>query len=229
MTATGSSGTLFAAVVGAAVFALGVSAVRAGADEAALRLRASTIGAPATASPWAIELFRWSTDAERGPLVAALDPPAPAAPAPVEAVAGRGAGRAAGRGGRGGGGRGAPPASPTVRLSAAVKAAPTVGFVWGAGPTGYSIKYAWRGMVPGGGERIVLVTDRRVSAHEPSAPQGSGASEDADFTVIELHLDARGTGEGKTSLTAKAVVDATARTLALDGYDAITPSLKVSR
>jgi len=44
--------------------------------------------------------------------------------------------------------------------------------------------------------------------------------EEGDFTLIELHVNARGVGEAKTSLTAKVVVDAAAKTLALDNYAA---------
>jgi hypothetical protein len=166
-------------------------------------------------------------------LIAALTapPPAPAAPAAA-------AGRAAGRGGRGGRAAGPPP-SPIDRFTTAVKAAPTVGFIWGEGPTGYSVKYAWRLASAEGGERIVLVTDRRLGANEPGWPAASGLSAEAfakagpasaaDFTVLEMRLGAKGTGEAKASLSAPVVVDAAAKTLALDGYAAAPALLKVTR
>jgi hypothetical protein len=165
-----------------------------------------------------IELVRWSTDAERAPLIAALSAPRPA-PAPAAAPA-------AGRGGRGAGRGAAPPLSPSARLAAAVKTAPTIGFIWGDGPTGFSIKYAWRAAV-NGGQRIVLVTDRRLGSD--AAPPSDPAAADADFTVIEARLDGRGAGEAKTSLAAKVVVDAAASALVLDGYDAAPAALKVTR
>ena len=68
----------------------------------------------------------------------------------------------------------APPPSPLARLTAAVKAAPTVGFIWGDGVTGYSIKYAWRRLARAATERIVLVTDRRLGAHAPRLASGAG-------------------------------------------------------
>ena len=126
-----------------------------------------------------------------------------------------------------------------------MKAAPTVGFIWGDGPTGYSIKYAWRSSSADGRERIVLVTDRRIGAHAPSWPQPSdlsagtsakavaavkagAATDEVEYTVIEIRVDGKGVGEGKASLTAGVIVDAEAKTLALDGY-AAAPALLTLR
>jgi hypothetical protein len=218
------------------------------ADDPALKLRATVIGAGAPAAPLTIELFRWSTDAERAPLVAALvaPPPSPAPSAPVPLAGGR-AGRA-GRGGRGA----APPPSPLARLTAAIKAAPTVGFIWGEGPTGYSIKYAWRSSYPNALDRIVLATDRRLGANATSWPPAgtirldessssavsSGrpgdptlvkAGADAEFTVLELRIDSKGLGEARSSLTSAVVVDVLGNTLALDKYAEAPVLLKVTR
>jgi hypothetical protein len=211
-------------------FLAGVSLVRA--DESALRLRATPIGVAASAKPLSIELFRWSTETERGLLMQALAPPAPAPAPPVSAAppaAGRAGGRAAaagrgGRAGRGGGGGGATPPNPIERLTGAVKAAPTVGYIWG-GITGYSVRYAWHAPAAGGAERVVLVTDRRLDAAAPS----TGEATAGEFTVIEMLIDPKGIGEAKTSLTTPVVVDAAAQTLALDGYGAAPALLKVTR
>jgi hypothetical protein len=182
--------------------------------------------------PVRIRLMRWSTDEERGPIVAALNPaPADGVAAATNATSSTG-GRGAGRGGRGRGGRGrgapAAPLTPTAALTAALGRAPTVGYIWTTDVTGYSIKYAYRASSPGGGERIVLATDRRLGAYSPAwksaAPSGTEASAkepaDYEFTFVEIHLDAKGTGEGKTSLTTKVVPDNEARTVALDNYAA---------
>jgi len=188
--------------------------------------------------PVRIRLMRWSTDEERGPIVAALNP-APAdnaaaanATSSTSATGGRGAGR--GGRGRGGRGRGAPaaPLTPTAALTAALGRAPTVGYIWTTDVTGYSIKYAYHAASPGGGERIVIATDRRLGAYSPAwklaAPGGAEASPkepaDYEFTFVEIHLDAKGAGEGKTSLTTKVVPDNEARTVALDNY-AATPAI----
>jgi hypothetical protein len=109
-------------------------------------------------------------------------------------------------------------------VSGAVKAAPTLGYIWGDGVTGYSIKYAWRAA-----DRIVLITDRRLGAHAPEWGLGAGPSPDAEFTLIELQLDAKGAGEGKTSLSANVAMDAAAITLALDGYATVPAMLRVTR
>lgn len=164
---------------------------------------------------------------------------APAAPAAPAAAAGRGgAGRGGAAGARGGRGRGGGPSvTPEARLAAAVKAAPTLGFVWGMGVTGYSVKYAWRSAGNGRPERVVLITDRRLEIPPgPAAPAtgavtppaGSSGDNPADFTVIEIRFDPKGTGAGKTSLTTGAVVDQVARTLAVQNYDAIPLQLRIT-
>lgn len=192
------------------------------AGDTALSLRATMTGA-ATAGSLTITLSRWSTDAERAPLFKALSAPAPAPPPPPAAPP---AGRAGGRG------RGAPPPpppSPLARLSAAIKAAPTLGYIWTGGVTGYSIKYAWRSSATDGKERIVLVTDRRLNSHAPDWTPASASAGDADFTLIEMRLDDHGAGEGKTSLTTSVAIDTAANTLALDGYAEAPALLKVTR
>ena len=190
--------------------------------DTALSLRATVTGAT-TAGSLTITLSRWSTDAERAPLFKALSAPAPAPPPPPAAPP---AGRAGGRG------RGAPPPpppSPLARLSAAIKAAPTLGYIWTGGVTGYSIKYAWRSSATDGKERIVLVTNRRLNSHAPDWTSASASAGDADFTLIEMRLDDHGAGEGKTSLTTSVAIDTAANTLALDGYAAAPALLKVTR
>jgi len=195
------------------------------ADAPALKLRASGIGAAAAASPMTIELVRWSTDVERASLMKALSAPPPPPPTPVGP--GPAGTSAAGRGLRGRG-PAPPPPSPLMRLTAAIKSAPTVGFIWGDGPTGFSIKYAWRAAASDGRERIVLVTDRRIGANSTSWPAAKGAAADADFTVLEMRIDGKG-GEAKLSLTAPVVVDTAANTLALDASVDAPALLKVTR
>ena len=81
-------------------------------------------------APLTIELLRWSTDAERAPLLAALAAPPPAPPA--QRCRGRQPARRGGRGGRGGRGCGAA-AESDRRLTTAIKAAPTLGYIWSDG------------------------------------------------------------------------------------------------
>jgi hypothetical protein len=59
-----------------------------------------------------------------------------------------------------------------------------------------------------GRERIVLVTERRLGAHAPDWTPSPAVTTDAEFTVVELRVDARGVGEGKASLTTNVGLDA---------------------
>ena len=95
--------------------------------------------------------------------------------------------------------------------------------------TGYSIKYAWHAPADGGRDRIVLVTERRLGEHAPEWTPAPDANPDAEFTLVELRVDAKGVGEGKASLTANVALDANAQTLTLDGYDAAPVLLRVTR
>jgi hypothetical protein len=208
----------------ALVLAFEVGGRAAPGDAAALSLRA-TVTSAATKGALTITLSRWSTEAERTPLVAALAAPLPAPAAPAAPAAA--GGRAGGPGGRGT--PPPPPRSPLARLSAAIKAAPTLGYIWTDGVTGYSIKYAWRSPAGEDKQRIVLVIERRLDSHAPDWAPASGGAGDADFTVIELRIDRQGVGEGKTSLTTSVAIDTAANTLALDGYAAAPALLKVTR
>src|SRR4029450_10387094 len=95
------------------------------AEGPALTLHARAAAAGASTGPITIELFRWSTDSERAPLVAALSAPTPPPAAPAAPAPGRGAGRAGGRGARGGrAAAGAPPVTPAPRLHASLTTQP---------------------------------------------------------------------------------------------------------
>ena len=232
---TGSNRIVVAGLVTAIAMLVIVSAGRTFAEGAApaLKVKASVIGAGAPTAPLTIELFRWSTDVERAPLLAALSAPPPAPPSAAPAAPAGRAGRA-GRGGRAGG---APPLSPLERLTNAIKAAPTVGFIWSDAPTGYSIKYAWRASPapsrvegsPNSPERVVLVTERRLGANATSWPAPVASAVDAQFTVVEMRMDGKGIGEAKSSLSSPVVVDAAANTLAIDKYADAPVLLKVTR
>ena len=118
---------------------------------------------------------------------------------------------------------------PTDKLLKALQKMPKVGYIKTPDTLAYDVHYAHRVPDANGGERIVLVTDRRLGAHAPDWAPASGGAADAEFTLIEMRVDAKGVGEGKASLTTNVVVDAAAKTLALDGYEAAPLLLKVSR
>jgi hypothetical protein len=95
---------------------------------------------------------------------------------------------------------------------------PTVGYVWPNGsPVGYSVKYAHREPQPGGGERITLVTDKRLGSYDfkgwSVAPPA--VANDAQYSVIELRFDGAGAGSGTLSLAAEPTLDEPAGTVGI--------------
>ena len=221
-----------------------------------LNLTAKSANVSEAGTPVRINILRWSTEEERLPLLAALNPalaPPPAAgarggrgrgargddPAPDPALAEVDAG-AGGRGGRGGAGRGggrggrggdaaapAKPPDPISNLAAAIGKAPTVGYVWTNEVVGYSIKYAQHIPFSDGGDRILLVTDRKLGGYTNSwKPAGSATPTDYDFTVLEIRLDPKGAGEGKTSLATKVVIDNESKALVLENYSGTAVNLQ---
>jgi hypothetical protein len=202
-----------------------------------------------------IDVLRWSTDAERDQVLGAWNLTAPPAPAGGRGGRGGRAGRGAavdpapdpaavdgndappaGRAGRGGrGGRGArggepseaPRPTPESSLKAALGIAPIVGHLWSSEVAGYSLRSASKIAEPNGGERIILITDRRLGAwNDLWTPSGTDAANGYEFSIIELRLNAKGEGEGKVSLVGKVTVDGAAKTIALENYDALAVVLK---
>jgi hypothetical protein len=149
----------------------------------------------------------------------------PAVTAP--AAAGRGAGGRAGRGGRGGDAPEAARKTPESALADALLKAPVVGYLWSSEVAGYALHYAVRLPDQGGGERIILITDRRLGAfNDLWKPVGSDAVTNYEFSVVELRLNAKGEGEGKASLTGKVTFDSAAKTIGLENYSAAPVVLK---
>src|SRR5207244_11194829 len=58
--------------------------------------------------------------------------------------------------------------------------------------------------LPDGGERVVMTTDRYIGFWEAA---NRPRSIDYPFTLIELHINANGEGEGKMSLATKITAD----------------------
>jgi hypothetical protein len=95
---------------------------------------------------------------------------------------------------------------------------PTVGYLWPtSSPVGYSLKYAHRAPLPTGGERITLVTDKRVGSYDFKGWSVNGAAPKPEigYSVIELYLDGAGNGVGTLSLAADVVVDEASNTVSL--------------
>jgi len=191
-----------------------------------LSLTATTDNVSGAHDPVRIDVLRWSTDAERDELLAGWN--MTSAPAP----AARGGGRGGGGGGGGGRGRGgapvdAPKLTPETSLAAALEKAPTVGYLWSSEVAGYSLRYAAKSADPAGGDRIVLITDRRLGLNNDrwNLPAGA-APQTAEFSIIEIHLPAKLDGEGKTSLAGKPAIDTAAKTFGLENYASLPVNLK---
>ena len=59
---------------------------------------------------------------------------------------------------------------------------------------GWSLRYAWHELLPDGGERIVVATDRQMSFRETV---NNPRTAEYPFLLIQIHLTKDGKGEGK--------------------------------
>jgi hypothetical protein len=81
-----------------------------------------------------------------------------------------------------------------------LRASPEVGYIRTPNSIGYGLHFAQDMPGEDGGRRIVLVTDRPISFWEAA---NRPRSIDYPFTLIELHLNRDGEGEGKMSIATK--------------------------
>jgi hypothetical protein len=123
--------------------------------------------------------------------------------------------------------------TPEGSLAAALEKAPTLGYVWSSSEiSGYAVHYAVRMPQPNGGERVILITSRRLGdENDLWKPAGPAAAKKETgpsygFSVIELHFDSKGQGEGKVSLTNKIAVDNANKVIALANYNELPVVLK---
>jgi len=111
-------------------------------------------------------------------------------------------------------------------LGEAIGSAPSVGYVWTSESLGYPIRYAANLMLPSGGERIVVLTDRRLGTWSGAPWKAAKDEQDYPYTLIELRLSKAGSGEGKMSLAGKVGADQAAKTIALENYESAPALLK---
>jgi hypothetical protein len=92
---------------------------------------------------------------------------------------------------------------------------PRAGYVRTSNSLGWDINFAREAVLPGGGRRIVLATDRPMSFWEL---RNQPRSADYEFLLIEIRLDAKGKGQGKLAGAAKIGYDKGSKTIEIENY-----------
>ena len=80
---------------------------------------------------------------------------------------------------------------------------------------GLDIRYAWQVPLPEGGKRIVLAMDRYIGFAEA---RNQPRSIDYPFTLIQIHVDKDGKGEGKMAVATKIKFDKEKKVIELENY-----------
>jgi hypothetical protein len=92
---------------------------------------------------------------------------------------------------------------------------PRVGYFRTPNSIGYDIRFSQRTELPDHAERVVLVTDRYINFWEAvNRPR----TIDYPFTVIELHINGDGRGEGKMSIATKITGNNDTKAIVLENY-----------
>jgi hypothetical protein len=107
-------------------------------------------------------------------------------------------------------------------LDALMKIRPPVGYMRTPNSIGYDLYYARKQPQPDGGHRVVAATNRRVAFGEAAS---NTRSMQYQFTLIEIHIDKDGKGEGKMVPAAKVSWDKDAKKLEIENYNALPISL----
>jgi hypothetical protein len=92
---------------------------------------------------------------------------------------------------------------------------PKVGYIRPTSGTGWDLHYARHTPLPDRGERVVVATDRPIGTAEAF---NQGRTLDYPFTVVEMHLNANGEGEGKMSYATKITGDKESGTIILENW-----------
>jgi hypothetical protein len=107
-------------------------------------------------------------------------------------------------------------------LDALQKIRPPIGYMRTPNSLGYDLFYARNNPAPDGGRRVVLATNRPVSFREAA---NNTRSMQYQFTLVEIHLDTNGKGEGKMVPAARVSWDKTAKKLEIENYNALPVDL----
>ena len=101
------------------------------------------------------------------------------------------------------------------KLLDALQKLPRVGYFRTPNSIGYDLHYSQRTDLPDHGEQVVLITDRYINFWEAA---NRPRTIDYPFTVIELHIDGDGKGEGKMSIATKIIGNKGTKTIVLENY-----------
>lgn len=101
------------------------------------------------------------------------------------------------------------------KLLDALRDMPRVGYIRSTTSIGWDLHYAHETPLPEGGRRIVLATDRPIGFREAfNRPR----TIDYPFTLIEIHMNRDGQGEGKMSVATKITADKEDRVIELEDF-----------
>jgi hypothetical protein len=92
---------------------------------------------------------------------------------------------------------------------------PRVGYFRTPNSIGYDVKFARKRPGEDGGEVITLATDRHIGFWEAT---NRPRTIDYPFTVVEIHMNKDGKGEGKMSLATKVMFDKNNNSIVLENY-----------
>jgi hypothetical protein len=90
-----------------------------------------------------------------------------------------------------------------------------VGFIRKSGSLGWDLRFAFREVNDDGTSRIIIATDRRIGFWETrDLPRVSNFP----FTLLEMHLDKAGSGEGRMAVAARIFTARDGETVVIENY-----------
>jgi hypothetical protein len=101
------------------------------------------------------------------------------------------------------------------KLLNALQKLPRVGYIKTPESVGWDLHYAHHVALPDGGEQIVIATDRPIGFWEASRQP---RSIDYPFTVIEMHVNSDGEGQGTMSVATKVIADKEKQLITLENF-----------
>ena len=101
------------------------------------------------------------------------------------------------------------------KLLDALQDMPAMGHFGAPGNLSWDIHFARKMPLADGGERVVLITDRRISFWEAA---NQPRSIDYPFTFIDIRFNRDGEGEGKMSIATKVIYDKKDNMISLENF-----------